>query len=165
LDRIDKINYYLNIAEECLRRGTCLRRNFGAVIVKNDQIVSTGYTGSPRGTPNCCDIGWCIREEMKVPRGTQYELCRSVHAEMNAIIHASRNDMLGSVLYLCGVEKDSGHYIENAMPCKLCVKMIINAGIERVVVRKTKTEYEVYEVRDWVVEDDSIDVNKAGAGY
>ena len=100
MDRIDKINYYLDIAETVLERGTCLRRNFGAIIVNNDQIVSTGYTGAPRGRKNCCDLGFCIRQERNIPRGERYELCRSVHAEANAIIHASREQMIGATLYL-----------------------------------------------------------------
>ena len=98
MERRDKINYYLDIAQTVLERGTCLRRNFGAIIVKNDQIISTGYVGSPRGRKNCSDLGYCTREKLQIPRGERYELCRSVHAEMNAIIAASRNDMIGATL-------------------------------------------------------------------
>ena len=111
MDRIDKINYYLDIAETVLERGTCLRRNFGAIIVNNDQIVSTGYTGAPRGRKNCCDLGFCIRQERNIPRGERYELCRSVHAEANAIIHASREQMIGATLYLVGKEMSNGEYV------------------------------------------------------
>ena len=114
MNRIDKKNYYLDIAETVLERGTCLRRNFGAIIVKNDQIISTGYTGAPRGRKNCMDMGVCVRENMKVPRGERYELCRSVHAEANAIIHAARNDMLGATLYLVGKDAKTGAYVEDA---------------------------------------------------
>ena len=100
MNRINKENYYLDIAQTVLERGTCLRRNFGAIIVNNDQIISSGYTGAPRGRKNCMDIGKCTREVLQIPRGERYELCRSVHAEANAIIHAARNDMLGATLYL-----------------------------------------------------------------
>lgn len=101
--RRDKINYYLDICEQVLERGTCLRRNFGAIIVNNDEIVSTGYVGAPRGRKNCCDLKYCTREKLKVPRGERYELCRSVHAEQNAIISARRRDMIGVTLYLVGI--------------------------------------------------------------
>ncbi len=102
MERISKENYYLDIAETVLERATCLRRVYGAIIVKNDEIISTGYNGAPRGRQNCVDIGFCTREAMQVPRGQRYELCRSVHAEANAIISASRRDMVGSTLYLVG---------------------------------------------------------------
>lgn len=138
--RIDKDNYYLNIAQTVLQRGTCLRRNYGAVIVKNDEIISTGYTGSPRGDVNCIDTGNCIREELKVPHGEKYELCNSAHAEMNAIISASRKDMIGATLYLVGVDNDK-EIIRDAEPCKLCKRMIINAGIEKVIVRETENRF------------------------
>ena len=128
--RRDKLNYYLDIAETVLARGTCLRRNFGAIIVKNDQIISTGYVGAPRGRENCCDLGYCTREKLQIPRGERYELCRSVHAEANAIISASRMDMLGSTLFLVGREVQTGEYVQGANPCAMCKRMIINAGIE-----------------------------------
>lgn len=102
MKRRDKINYYLDMAEVALERSTCIRRNFGAVIVANDEVIATGYNGAPRGRQNCCEMKECIREKLKVPRGERYELCRSVHAEQNAIISAERNKMLGSTLYLCG---------------------------------------------------------------
>jgi len=92
--RRDKINYYLDLAEVVSQRGTCLRKQYGAVIVKNDEVVSTGYVGAPRGRDNCIDLGFCIREQLNVPRGERYELCRSVHAEANAIISAARERML-----------------------------------------------------------------------
>ena len=95
MDRISKANYYLDIAQTVLERATCLRRVYGAIIVKNDEIISTGYNGAPRGRANCVDLGYCSREAMQVPRGERYELCRSVHAEANAIISASRRDMVG----------------------------------------------------------------------
>ena len=108
MERRDKINYYLDLAEVVSQRCTCLRRHYGAVIVKNDQVVSTGYVGAPRGRRNCSDLGVCIREQMNIPRGERYELCRSIHAEDNAIISASREQMLGSALYLVGKEVKTG---------------------------------------------------------
>ena len=158
MNRISKENYYLNIAQTVLERATCLRRVYGAIIVKNDEIISTGYNGSPRGRKNCVDMGFCTREAMQVPRGERYELCRSVHAEANAIISASRRDMVGSTLYLVGLENRTGGYVEAAAPCSLCKRMIINAGIERVIVRDTRDTYRTFEVdEEWVAHDDSIE--------
>lgn len=157
MKRIDKINYYLDIAEAVLERGTCLRRNFGAIIVKNDEIISTGYVGSPRGRKNCCDLKYCIREKLNIPRGERYELCRSVHAEQNAIISAERESMIGSSLYLVGKNYGDGTYVDNARPCSLCKRMIINAGIKEVIVRNSKTEYTVIDVDDFVVNDESLE--------
>ena len=154
--RTDKTNYYLDIAETVLERGTCLRRNFGAIIVKNDQIISTGYVGAPRGRKNCIDLGVCVRENLKVPRGERYELCRSVHAEQNAIIHASRDDMIGSTLYLVGKDAKTGEYVENASACSMCKRMIINAGIEKVIIRNNKDHFTVVDVNDWILNDGSI---------
>ena len=156
MQRRDKINYYLDIAETATKRGTCLRRNFGAIIVKNDQIISTGYAGAPRERKNCCDLGYCIREKLNIPRGERYELCRSVHAEANAIINANRNEMLGASLFLVGKDAVSGNYVENANSCGMCKRLIINSGISQVVIRKTENEYSVIEVRDWVFHDDSL---------
>ena len=156
MERRDKINYYLDIADTVSRRGTCLRRNYGAIIVKNDEIISTGYVGAPRGRKNCSDLGVCIREKMKIPRGERYELCRSVHAEANAIISADRKSMIGATLYLSGRNVSDGKYVEGAMCCGMCKRMIINAGIDRVVVRNTPTEFTEILVRDWVFNDDSL---------
>ena len=157
MTRRDKINYYLDIAETVAERGTCLRRNFGAIIVKNDQIVSTGYVGAPRGRQNCSDLGYCTRDRMGVPRGQRYELCRSVHAEMNAIIHAARVDMLGSTLYLVGREVASGEYVQNAFPCSMCTRLIINAGISTVIVRDDQENFRVINVADeWIVNDETL---------
>lgn len=157
MSRIDKINYYLDIAETVLERGTCLRRNFGAIIVNKDQIVSTGYTGAPRGRKNCSDLGVCIRMEKNVPRGERYELCRSVHAEANAIIHASREQMIGATLYLVGKEVETGDYVKNTNSCSMCKRMIINAGINSVVVRNSKNEFSEHSVFEWIDNDDSLD--------
>ena len=151
--RISKDNYYLNIAQECGRRGTCLRRNYGAVIVKNDEIISTGYTGSPRGRPNCSDSGTCIREELNVPSGERYELCMSVHAEMNACIHARRHDMIGATLYLVGIDQKTGELVPNALPCEMCKRVIINSGIEKIIIRRTADEYEEVSVEVFKKED------------
>ncbi len=159
--RRDKLNYYLDIAETVLARGTCLRRNFGAIIVKNDQIISTGYVGAPRGRKNCCDLGYCTREKLQIPRGERYELCRSVHAEANAIISASRMDMIGSTLYLVGKEVSTGEYVKGANPCAMCKRMIINAGIDTVVIRDDKENFRVYSVRDqYVLQDESLDATR-----
>lgn len=156
MNRTDKTNYYLDIAETVLERGTCLRRNFGAIIVNHDEIVSSGYVGAPRGRKNCIDLGYCVRENLGVPRGERYELCRSVHAEMNAVISAPRNDMIGATLYLVGKEVKSGGYVANPAPCSLCKRVIINAGIDRVVARISKQEYTVTEVKTWVDHDESL---------
>lgn len=145
--RIPKKAYYLNIALECSKRGTCLRRNYGAVIVNNDQIISTGYTGAPRGRYNCSDLGKCKRQELNVRPGEHYELCRSVHAEMNAVIHASRCDMLGATIYINGFDVN-GAEIKNMFPCELCKRVIINAGISKVVTPSGECD-----VRDWIFDE------------
>ena len=154
MDRISKENYYLDIAETVLERATCLRRVYGAIIVKNDEIISTGYNGAPRGRANCVDMGYCSREVMRVPRGQRYELCRSVHAEANAIISAARSDIIGGTLYLAGRDAKTGELLPDATSCSMCRRLIINAGLERVVIRRTKTDFEVVPVSDWVAEDD-----------
>ena len=142
MDRVSKENYYLDIAESVLERATCLRRVYGAIIVKNDEIISTGYNGA--------------REAMKVPRGERYELCRSVHAEANAIISAARRDMVGGTLYLAGKDASTGEILSDATSCSMCRRLIINAGLEKVVIRTSPTDYTVVQVRDWVYEDDSL---------
>lgn len=156
MQRIDKENYYLDIAQTVLERGTCLRRNFGAIIVNNDEIVSTGYTGAPRGRKNCCEMNHCIREHLNIPKGERYELCRSVHAEANAIIAASRERMLGATLYLVGRDAKTGQLVADAYPCGMCQRMIINAGITRVVIRKSLTEFTPLYVQEWIEQDDSL---------
>lgn len=161
-NRIDKQNYYLDMAEAALNRGTCLRRNYGAIIVKNDSIVSTGYTGAPRGRQNCCDIGFCRREKEKISSGQRYELCRSVHAEQNAVIAAGRDKAIGGTMYLVGIEGPTPHldnnkvYNSNIDCCLMCKRVVINAGIEKVVMRLSKTEYKVIDVKDWIENDDSL---------
>ena len=152
--RISKENYYLDIAETVLERATCLRRVYGAIIVKNDEIISTGYNGAPRGRANCVDMGYCTRELMKIPRGERYELCRSIHAEANAIISASRRDMVGGSIYLVGRDARTGELLGDATSCMMCRRMVINAGLDKVVIRRSKTEFEVVDVQEWVNEDD-----------
>ena len=159
--RRDKVNYYLDIAQTVAKRGTCLRRNFGAIIVKNDEIISTGYTGAPRGRKNCSDLGFCRREQLNVPRGTRYELCRSVHAEANCIISASRRDMIDSSLYLVGVDVKTGGLVKDANSCSMCKRLIINAGIKEIIIRDTMDEYRIIQVSEWVEDDDSLS-NKLG---
>ena len=156
MDRISKTNYYLDIAQTVATRSTCLRRMYGAIIVKNDIIVSTGYCGAPRGRQNCCDMGYCLREKMKIPRGERYEMCRSVHAEANAIIAAPRELMLGATMYLVGLDAVSKTLVDNIDSCQMCKKLIINAGIEFVVYRETPTRYRKVMVGDWIEEDDSL---------
>ena len=145
-NRIDKITYYLDIAETVLERSTCLKRHYGAVIVKNNEIISTGYNGAPRGISNCIDNNKCTREFCE--RGTGYENCIAVHAEMNAIISSKRSDMIGSSLYLVGKEID-GNYVKNGEPCSICKKIIVNAGIKYVYVRINKEKYKVIVVNNW----------------
>lgn len=156
VNRRDKINYYLDIAQTVTKRGTCLRRNYGSIIVKNDEIISTGYTGAPRGRANCTDLNYCLREKLRIPRGQMYEKCRSVHSEMNAIISASRRDMIGADLYLVGIDYRTGEYVKDASSCSMCKRAVINAGIERVYIRDTKDDYRVVDVQDWIDNDDSL---------
>lgn len=164
MERRDKQNYYLDIAETVLERGTCLRRNYGSIIVKNDEIISTGYTGAPRGRKNCIDLNSCIREELNVPRGTKYELCRSVHSEANAIISASRKDMIGATLYLVGKDAKTKKYVKYANSCSMCKRMVINSGIISVIIRDSKDEYREISVESWIENDDSLKITEE-AGY
>ncbi len=156
MGRRDKHNYYLDIAQTVSERGTCLRRNYGAIIVKNDEIISTGYVGAPRGRKNCSDLGFCIRQQMNIPRGERYEMCRSVHAEANAIISASRNELIDATLYLVGIEASTGELVANSCCCSMCKRMVINAGIKQVVIRDTHDEYRIIDVNDWVLNDESL---------
>ncbi len=161
MERRDKINYYLDLAEIVSQRTTCLRRRYGAVIVKNDEVISTGYVGAPRGRKNCTDLGYCIRQELGIPRGERYELCRSVHAEANAIISASRDKMLDATLYLTGVEVADGSYVSNSCCCSMCKRMVINAGIKEVIIRDDKDNYRIIPVSDWIEDDESL-IGKKG---
>lgn len=154
--RVSKENYYLDIAQTVAERGTCLRRHFGAIIVKNDVIISTGYVGSPRGRKNCSDMGTCLRDKLNIPRGERYELCRSVHAEANAIIAAPREQMLGSTLYMACVSPVTGEIVGGVNSCAMCKRLIINAGIDKVVIREDESNYRVINVYEWVENDDTV---------
>lgn len=156
MKRRDKINYYLDIAQTVAERGTCLRRNYGAIIVKNDEIISTGYTGAPRGRKNCLDLNFCIRQKMNIPRGERYEMCRSVHAEANAIISASRRDMIDADIFIVGIDAETGKIVENSSSCAMCKRQIINSGIKRVYIRDTDTDYRIVDVQEWIDNDDSL---------
>ena len=153
MSRISKDEYYLNIAREVTKRSTCLRRRFGAVIVKEDQIISTGYGGAPRKTKNCLDIGMCVRNKFNVKKGEHYEWCRAVHAEQNAIIHSSRLDLLDSTLYLVGVDAETNDVLSDAEPCKICKRMIINAGIKLVKILTKENNIKKIHVKEWVEND------------
>ena len=156
MERVSKHNYYLDIAQTVAERATCLRRMFGAIIVKNDSIISTGYNGSPRGRKNCNDLGFCMRDKLNIPRGERYELCRSVHAEANAIIAAPRDQMLGSTLYMVCVNAVTRELEPGTSSCMMCKRQVINAGISKVVVRDTKDTYREIDVQDWIENDDSL---------
>ena len=154
MNRISKENYYLDIAQTVLERATCLRRVYGASIVTNAGIISTGYNGAPRGRKNGVDMGFCTREATQIPRGERYELCRSVHAEANAIISAARRDMVGGTLYLVGRNAQTGELLHDATSCSMCRRLVINAGLSKVVIRKTEDTFETVDVREWVDGDD-----------
>ena len=157
--RIDKINYYLDIAETVASRATCLRKKYGTVIVKDDEIISTGYCGAPRGRKNCSDIGYCTKKQL-LPnqRHGGYDACRSVHSEQNAIISAARSEMIDGTLYLVGYRTEEPNpYEEGAAPCLMCRKLIINAGIEKVIVRINKNEYATYLVNEWIKNDEFLE--------
>ncbi len=154
--RKDKKNYYLDIADAVRSRSTCLRRQYGAIIVSEDEIVSTGYNGAPRGRKNCDELGRCTRQELQIPSGQRYELCRAVHAEENAIISAARKEMLGSTLYLVGRDAETGELLTGTTPCTLCRRTIINAGIRNVIARISETEYTDTPVEAWIENDDTL---------
>ncbi len=156
MSRVSKHNYYLDIAQTVAERSTCLRKMYGAIIVKDDVIVSTGYNGAPRGRKNCNDLDFCMRDKLKIPRGERYELCRSVHAEANAIIAAARERMLGATIYMVCISPTDGSVVGGTSSCMMCKRQIINAGIATVIVRDTKEEYRVIDVNDWIESDDSL---------
>ena len=154
--RVSKENYYLDIAQTVAERSTCLRKMYGAIIVKNDVIVSTGYNGAPRGRKNCTDLGSCMRDKLGIPRGERYEMCRSIHSEANAIIAASLNDMIGATLYMTCISAKDGSIMPGTSSCMMCKRHIINAGIAKVVIRDDEVNYRVIDVREWVEDDDSL---------
>lgn len=150
--RPPKDQYYLNIAKEIAQRSTCLRAKFGAVIVRDDQIVATGYTGAPRKTKDCFERGICLRDKLQIPHGQRYELCRSVHAEMNCIINSARAgvSILNGDMFIYGSDLN-GNPVDT-FPCLLCKKMIINAGLNRVICSTKDGNFKVFHVQDWVKE-------------
>ena len=158
MERVSKHNYYLDIAQTVAERSTCLRKKYGAIIVKDDVIIATGYNGSPRGRKNCTDLQYCMREKLQIPRGERYEMCRSVHAEANAIISAPRDQMLGATLYQTCVSPQDGSIVGDICSCMMCKRMIINAGISRVVVRNTKEKFTALYVEEWIENDESLEV-------
>lgn len=152
--RPNKDEYYLNIARVVSTRSTCLKVLIGAIIVKEDQIIATGYVGAPRHTTSSIEHGFCLRKKLDIPSGTQYELCRSVHAEQNAIINAARAgvSVLGGDMYIFGENRETGDFL-SAYPCFICKKMIINAGLNRVITSALgKVPLKTFKVEDWVSE-------------
>lgn len=157
MERVDKINYYLDIAETVSERSTCIRKRYGCVIVKDDEIISTGYSGAPRGRKNCCDLGFCNKKKVFPDvHHSGYDACRSVHAEQNAIISASRNQMLDSAMFLVGVRCDTKRYEDEPSPCLTCRKLIINAGIKTVYTRITKEQFIKFSVDYWIKNDEFL---------
>lgn len=156
MSRIDKENYYLDIAETVMERSTCRAARFGALIVRDDEIVATGYNGAPRGRANCIDLGYCVREREQVPQDQRAELCRSVHAEANAIVSAARSQCIGGTMYLAGRDAVTGELLVGGAPCTMCKRLIINAGLSKLVMRDTNGRYAVFHVQDWVFDDDTV---------
>lgn len=155
--RIDKANYYLNIAESVADRSTCLRKKTGAVIVNHDEIVSTGYSGAPRGRKNCIDLGYCCKKKFFPNiRHAGYDACRAVHAEQNALISGARKEMIGGTLYLVQYRTEIEEYEENSGCCQMCRKMIINSGIKKVIVRIDENTYKEIDVKEWIEHDDLL---------
>jgi len=158
--RITKDEYYIQIANDLMLRSTCLRRHFGALIVNDDEIIATGYNGAPRNTMSSLEHGFCWRKEHNIQPGKNYELCRSVHAEQNAMIQASRRDMIGGTLYLVGENPDGAPC--DAFPCVVCLRMIINAGIVRLVYRKSNGELSVALPQEEWKDDNFLVIGKYG---
>lgn len=154
--RRDKINYYLDFAETVLKRGTCLYYNSGAVIVKNNEIIAAGYNGAPRCRANCIDLGYCTWDKLSSEKKERCELCRGVHAEVNAVLTASRKDMTGATLYLAERDVKTHSLCKEKEPCGICRRIIINAGISTVIIRNTPDVYTVINVESWIEKDDSL---------
>ena len=159
MSRVSKHNYYLDIAQTVAERCTCLRKKFGAIIVKDDVIVSTGYNGAPRGRQNCSDLHFCMRDKLNIPRGERYELCRSVHAEANAIIAAARERMLGATLYMACIDPKDNSLVSCTSSCMMCKRLVINAGISTVIIRDTEEDFRIIDVESWIADDDSLSGN------
>jgi dCMP deaminase len=155
IERPEKDQYYLDIAKVVSSRSTCLKVKMGAIIVKEDQIISAGYAGAPRHTKSSMEHGFCLRKKLGIPSGTQYELCRSVHAEQNAVINAARAgvSLLGGDIFIYGESRQTNKPID-AFPCFICKKMIINCGLNRVItsVKEEEKKYMAFLVEDWVKE-------------
>ena len=159
MSRVSKHNYYLDIAQTVAERCTCLRKKFGAIIVKDDVIVSTGYNGAPRGRQNCSDLQFCMRDKLNIPRGERYELCRSVHAEANAIIAAARERMLGATLYMACIDPKDNSLVSGTSSCMMCKRLVINAGISTVIIRDNEEDFRIIDVQSWIDDDDSLSGN------
>ncbi len=161
MKKITKDEYYLNIAKTVAEKSTCLNVEIGCVIEKSDQIIATGYVGAPRKTKDCIDLGYCIRRQRNIPSGTGYEICRSVHGEMNGLINAARAgvSVLDSNMYVYAGKRLENGGLENvkAYPCLLCKKMIINAGIFRFIGNNPEGGYTVYNVSDWIKDWQELD--------
>lgn len=159
--RPEKDQYYLDIARVVSTRSTCLKVLMGAIIVKEDQIIATGYVGSPRQTKSSIEHNFCLRQQLNIPSGTQYELCRSVHAEQNAIINAARAgvSLLGGDMFIYGEQRTSGETV-NAVPCFICKKMIINAGLNRVIcsVNDPAISFRTFSTAEWVKDWQKFDI-------
>lgn len=159
MERRDKINYYLDIAQAASGRATCLRRKYGAILVNHDEIIATGFNGAPRGRENCTDRGFCLRDQLGIPSGERYEMCRAVHAEANCIISAPRATMIGGTLYLaCVNPKDGG--IMDSEPCSMCKRLIINAGIVKTIIREADGGYKAIMTEKWIENDESLHDHK-----
>ena len=146
--------YFMMLAKLTASRSTCLSRPTGAVVVKDRQVIASGYNGSLPGEAHCMDDGQCFRRSLEWPEAMKYDMCRSAHAEANAIISASRRDMVGGTLYLVGRNAQTGELLPYATSCPMCRRHIINAGLERVVIRRTPTEFQVVDVQDWIDSED-----------
>lgn len=157
--RISKHEYYLGIAKEVARRSTCFRRSIGAIIIRDDQIISTGYVGAPRKTKDSLEHGFCLRDKLKIPHGHRYELCRSVHAEQNAIINAARAgvSLLGGDMYVFGSIPEEERPID-AFPCFICKKMIINSGLNRLIGSTSDGKFKVFNISDWADDWQTVDI-------
>lgn len=148
--RPTKEKYYLNIAKEVAERSTCYRNKGGAIIVRGDQIVATGYIGAPRKTKDCFERGECLRDKLKIPHGKQYEMCRSVHAEMNAIINAARAgvSLFGGDMYI--YHRDRNDQPMDSYPCFICKKLLINAGLNKVICSTREGGVRIFDVEEWI---------------
>jgi dCMP deaminase len=169
MTRPSKDQYYLDIAKGVAKRCTCLKAQLGAVIIRDDQIVSTGYNGAPRGTKSSIERGFCLRKQLGIPSGQRYEICRSVHAEQNAIINAARSgvSLLGGDIYIYGYSIDQDKPLD-ALPCFICKKMLINCGLKRCVCSTKDGGMMVFEIekwaKDWSENDILDDKNQYGSG-